>query len=172
MGGALYSIGGYYLPFVVLGSALFMCAIMTLLILPENQPIERNENASSKVSMFHVLKIPGIQVCSLGIAATSASIGFISATLEPHLRQFALSAIFLGVMFVINGGVYAISAPFVGHFVDKCKTPKIISLCGSIFIIIGFSLVGKFIEKFKKNNNPHIFYFIFIRSRIIFAIQY
>jgi hypothetical protein len=53
---------------------------MTLLILPENQPIERNEN-SQRVSMLQVLKIPGIQVCSLGIAATSASIGFISVIL-------------------------------------------------------------------------------------------
>lgn len=142
MGGLLYSIGGYYLPFVVLGSALFTCAIMTLVILPENQPMERRENAQ-KVSMLSLLKIPGIQVCSLGIAATSASIGFISATLEPHLRQFALSAILLGVMFVINGGVYALFAPFVGYFVDKFKTPKMISLFGSIFIIIGFSLIGE-----------------------------
>lgn len=125
----------------MLGSALFTCAIMTLFILPV-RPVERNEN-SQRASMLQVLKIPGIQVCSLGIGATSASIGFISATLEPHLRQFALSAILLGVMFVINGGVYALSAPFVGYFVDKCKSPKIISLIGSIFIIIGFSLVGE-----------------------------
>lgn len=141
MGGALYSIGGYYLPFVVLGSSLFACAIITLIILPV-RPMERNEN-SEKCSMLQVLKIPSIQVCSLGIAATSASIGFISATLEPHLRQFSLSAILLGVMFVINGGVYAFSAPFVGYFVDKCKSPKLFSLFGSIFIIIGFSLVGE-----------------------------
>lgn len=148
MGGALYSIGGYYLPFVVLGSALFLCAIITLLVLPE-RPIERNENAQ-KSSMMQVFKIPGIQVCSLGIAATSASIGFISATLEPHLRQFSMSAILLGVMFVINGGVYALTAPFVGYFVDKCKNPKIVSLFGSIFIIIGFSLIGEILIKFYK----------------------
>ena len=90
------------MPFVVLGSALFTCAIMTLLVLPDREP-ERSGN--SQGSMLTVLKIPGIIVCCLGIGATSASIGFISATLEPHLRQFAMSAIWLGVMFVINGGV-------------------------------------------------------------------
>jgi hypothetical protein len=149
VGGALYSVGGYFLPFVVLGSALFSCAIITLLILPA-QPIERNENAQ-RGSMLQVLKIPGIQVCSLGIAATSASIGFISATLEPHLRQFAMSAILLGVMFVINGGIYALSAPLVGYFVDKSKNPKIVSLTGSFFIIIGFSLIGNYRYLIMKN---------------------
>lgn len=140
IGGALYSIGGYYLPFVVLGSALFTCAIMTLLVLPDREN-GMSEN-SEQGSMLKVFKIPGIVVCCLGIGSTSASIGFISATLEPHLRQFDFTAIFLGIMFVINGGVYALSAPFVGYMVDKVKTPKIVSIFGSIFIIIGFALIG------------------------------
>jgi hypothetical protein len=109
-GGLLYSIGGYTLPFAILGAALFLCAIMTLLILPADRT-EKKEDKARK-SIIHILKVPGIQVCSLGIAATSASIGFISATLEPHLRQFDLTAIQLGVVFVVNGGTYALSAPF------------------------------------------------------------
>ena len=130
------------MPFVVLGSALFTCAIMTLLILPDRQP-DRSDG-EAKNSLLQVIKIPGIVVCCLGIGATSASIGFISATLEPHLRQFNLSAIWLGVMFVINGGVYALTAPIVGYLVDKYKSPKIISIFGSLFIMAGFALIGKF----------------------------
>lgn len=93
--------------------------------------------------MLQVMKIPGVLVCTFGICATSASIGFISATLEPHLRQFDLNALQLGVMFVINGGVYALIAPVVGMVVDKCQTPKIASIIGSFCIIIGFSFVGE-----------------------------
>lgn len=95
VGGALYSVGGYYLPFVVLGSALFVTAILTLCILPKhaNEPIEENDK---RTSMWSVLKIPGVLVSSLAICATSASIGFLSATLEPHLRQFELGPILLG----------------------------------------------------------------------------
>jgi predicted MFS family arabinose efflux permease len=141
VGGALYQIDGYYLPFVVLGSALFTCAILTLCVLPHHPVMpDTNENQGS---MLEVLKIPGVLVCTFGICATSASIGFISATLEPHLRQFELSAVKVGVMFIINGGIYALSAPIVGIIVDKCKTPKIASICGSFCIIIGFILVGK-----------------------------
>lgn len=138
----MYQLDGYYLPFVVLGSALFTCAILTLCVLPQHPTqTDLNENQGS---MLEVLKIPGVLVSTFGICATSASIGFISATLEPHLRQFDLSAVQLGVMFIINGGVYALIAPFVGMLVDRCKSPKIASICGSLSIIIGFILVGEF----------------------------
>jgi MFS family permease len=40
VGGALYAVDGYYLPFVVLGSALFTTAILTLCILPKHQATE------------------------------------------------------------------------------------------------------------------------------------
>lgn len=36
VGGALYSLGGYFLPFVVLGSALFATAMLTICILPRH----------------------------------------------------------------------------------------------------------------------------------------
>lgn len=141
VGGALYQIDGYYLPFVVLGSSLFTCAIVTLLVLPYH-PQQPND-CEQKSSMVEVLKIPGVLVCTFGICATSASIGFISATLEPHLRQFDLSAVRLGVMFIINGGVYALSAPIVGMIVDRIKTPKYVSIFGCFCVMIGFSLIGK-----------------------------
>lgn len=152
----MYQIDGYYLPFVVLGSALFTCAILTLCVLPRHPTqVDTSENQGS---MLQVLKIPGVLVSTFGICATSASIGFMSATLEPHLRQFNLSAIKVGVMFIINGGVYALIAPFVGMMVDKCKTPKIASIVGAFCIIIGFSLVGKLQKTFFNASVTKYFY--------------
>lgn len=92
--------------------------------------------------MFQVLKMPGVLVSSLAISATSASIGFISATLEPHLRQFNLSPILLGMIFVINGGVYALTAPIYGWIIDKYLNPKIATIAGTMLICVGFCLVG------------------------------
>lgn len=36
VGGTLYAVGGYYLPFVVLGSALFVTALLTACVLPKH----------------------------------------------------------------------------------------------------------------------------------------
>ncbi|XP_055546361.1 MFS-type transporter SLC18B1-like isoform X3 [Wyeomyia smithii] len=141
VGGALYSVGGYYLPFVVLGSALFVTAILTLCILPKhtNEPYQ---DSGKNASMWSVLKIPGVLVSSLAICATSASIGFLSATLEPHLRQFDLSPILLGVVFVINGGIYALTAPAFGWMVDKFLNPKICSAAGCFLVVGAFMTIG------------------------------
>lgn len=140
VGGFLYSVGGYFLPFVILGSALFSVALMTLCILPKNSAsIEEHDQNHG---ILKVIQIPGVLVCSLGIIGTSASIGFISATLEPHIREFDLSPFLVGVVFVINGGVYAGSAPIWGCLVDRGIKQKYISLIGSIFIILAFIMVG------------------------------
>lgn len=72
------------------------------------------------------MRIPGVLIATSSIIATSMSIGFLQATLEPHLRQFDLSPIVLGLMFVINGGTYAITAPAWGWLCDKHSHPKVI----------------------------------------------
>lgn len=118
VGGALYSVDGYYLPFVSLGVALFVTALLTACILPKhpNEPessqVKRKlidfdfiyilfiHYFSSTASILNVLRIPGVLLCALGICSTSTSIGFISATLEPHLRQFSLGPVLLGMSMI------------------------------------------------------------------------
>jgi MFS family permease len=93
-------------------------------------------------SMFKAVKIPGVLVSCGSIVVTSMSIGFLQATLEPHLRQFYLSPVILGLMFVINGGVYAITAPGFGMLCDKYCPPKVITVLGTLLVAAGFSLLG------------------------------
>ncbi|XP_026466726.1 MFS-type transporter SLC18B1-like [Ctenocephalides felis] len=140
LGGALYSVGGYTTPFAVLGSALFLAAVMTALVLPKQT--SESDVTDQGSSMVSLLRIPAVIVCALSIAATSVSIGFLSATLEPHLRQFELSPIVLGMMFIVNGGTYALTAPVWGWLCDRGLRPKTASLAGCILVASGFSLVG------------------------------
>lgn len=92
--------------------------------------------------MLKVLKIPGVLLASSSIIVTSMSIGFLQATLEPHLRQFSLPPIVLGLMFVINGGTYALTAPAFGWLCDTCCSPKAVTIFGTILTACGFGLVG------------------------------
>lgn len=41
-------------------------------------------------SLLKVLKVPGVALAAASIIVTSMSIGFLSATLEPHLRQVCI----------------------------------------------------------------------------------
>lgn len=141
VGGILYQAGGYTTPFVVMGSALFLSAVMTAFVLPDHP--DREEDSKSGASLLQVLRIPGVLLAAASIIVTSMSIGFLSATLEPHLRQFKLPPAILGVMFVINGGTYALTAPCWGWLCDGRRLhPKVASVTGCVLLITGFSAIG------------------------------
>ncbi|XP_045471927.1 MFS-type transporter SLC18B1-like [Harmonia axyridis] len=139
VGGALFQLGGYTLPFAVMGSALFASAVLTAFVLPK---YEEGVDRETRQSMTRILKIPGVLLATCSIVVTSMSIGFLQATLEPHLRQFMLSPMILGVMFVINGGTYALTSTIFGWLCDSKIHPKYVTVVGCFFVAAGFCLIG------------------------------
>ncbi len=100
VGGALYQAGGYSLPFAALGGLLMSVALMTYFVLPakydEDEANEDDSAQSEKKGMLDLLKIPSISLAAYSILNASITIGYIQATLEPHLRQFNLTPVTMG----------------------------------------------------------------------------
>jgi len=142
VGASLFELGGFSLPFIVMGFLLVMAACLALFILPEYQDYCREELADGK-GILDAFKVPSVMFSALSVFGASISIGFLQATLEPHMRtQFHLSTMMVGVMFMINGGMYAVSAPCWGWLCDNCVNPTIIIMAGSSLVTISFSLIG------------------------------
>jgi len=140
VGGALYEAGGFTLPFVTLGGVLVCATIFTTIILPHSGDDSGNSN-QEKPSMLKALKVPSIVMACYSVACAASSLGFIQATLEPHLRDFDLSALQIGAFFVISGGCYGVSAPLWGLFCDR-KPAKVASMAGAILMIVSFVFMG------------------------------
>ena len=64
--------------------------------------------------------------------------------IPPSLRllQFELTPVVTGVMFVISGTLYAVSAPLVGRLCDLNVYPKKVMVLGSVCIVTSYVLVG------------------------------
>jgi len=139
VGGALYQVGGFTLPFVTLGGVLVCATIFCFFILPSSHEDSRSDN--EKPSALQALKVPSIVMAMYSVACSACSLGFIQATLEPHLRDFKLTPLVVGSMFVISGGTYGFSAPLWGLICDR-KPPKLVTSVGAICILIGFSIMG------------------------------
>lgn len=140
VGGALYEVGGYTLPFLSLGLVLIGAACVTACVLPKrNEGKDLNEGSPG---MLAAMKVPSICLYVYAIIATSCSIGFLQATLEPHIRVFDLSPFQLGLMFVLNGATYGIFAPFWGWLSDKVLQPRTVILFGSVITSLSFIMVG------------------------------
>ncbi|CAG2054907.1 unnamed protein product [Timema podura] len=85
IGGAIYSIGGYILPFMLLGGVLLLDSAFIFLVLPKVN--WENTNAETQGNLWSILKVPSVVLDTFCTTAAAISMGFYSATLEPHLRQ-------------------------------------------------------------------------------------
>ncbi|XP_059481311.1 MFS-type transporter SLC18B1-like [Neocloeon triangulifer] len=146
IGGLLYQIGGFLLPFLVTGLVLLVGGIVSVILLPSEdgctQLAAANAVATRNSGLIAILKVPSVSLSAVSIVVSSMSIGFISATLEPHLRQFGLSPVLMGVMFIVSGGMYALIAPFAGYLCDKGVGPKVLASIGNVCVASSYMLVG------------------------------
>lgn len=139
IGGALYQIGGFPLPFISLGGFLFVAACITFIILPAPTA---NSNSDCSKNVLDILKIPAVFLATLTTFCGASAIGFITALLEPHLRQFHLSPVLNGMMFIISGGVYAALAPIWGWLCDRVGQTKLFCIAGALSSCVAFLLIG------------------------------
>lgn len=140
VGGFLFSVGGFTLPFFVIGFATLLIAVVVSVFIPSVQATHDENDDQTKISK--ILKVPAVLLDSVSICAASSSMGFYTAVLEPHLREFNISSIAVGFMFIISGGTYAFVAPVVGRICDKYANPRKVIIWGCLLITLSFVLVG------------------------------
>ncbi|ESO83182.1 hypothetical protein LOTGIDRAFT_236779 [Lottia gigantea] len=115
IGGALYELGGYGLPFWVMGSVLILCGLVSFCLMPE----EDETRPPFKGSLLSILRSPLVMVVCFTIFCGSFSLGFLDPTLASHLEKFNLSTFEVGLIFLCAPGVYGLTAPIFGYLGDS-----------------------------------------------------
>lgn len=140
LGGWLYEIGDYTLPFFSLGCFLILGALINFAVCftQEQAPHDPKER---QAQYLKILASPGIILDALSVVTSLTFIGYNAATLEPHLRQFELSVMTVGSLFIITGAIYAITTPLWGKLCKYSDT-RLLCLVGCIFCLIGFMIIG------------------------------
>lgn len=140
LGGWLYSIGGYTLPFFTLGACMISGALLNFVVcFGQSTPV--HDPKELQAEYLKILFTPGIVLDALCVVTSLTFIGYNAATLEPYLRQFELSVMTVGSIFVITGGIYAITTPIWGKLCGCCNT-RVLCLVGCIFCLVGFIIIG------------------------------
>jgi len=140
LGGWLYSVGGFALPFYVVGGMMLFGAILNLFLVPT---IETGEVESG--SIIDVLKSPGVLITSLMQLVTWSGMDFNIPFLEPLLAQSGVSGasneVLVGILFMIMAVAYIVISPIAGLLSDKYDT-KATMVFGNICIAISYALLG------------------------------
>jgi len=141
VGGGLYEVGGFTLPFVLLGVILLVQAAISTRTLQSLKDDRAESTRGEEFGIITALRIPSVLLAIIAVLAASIGVGALQTTLERHLAQFDLSPLHVGMFFMLYGGSYALLNPFWGWVADKYSS-KLVIMSGSILLGVGYLLVG------------------------------
>ncbi|XP_069743417.1 MFS-type transporter SLC18B1 isoform X2 [Narcine bancroftii] len=138
IGGYLYQLFGYQMPFILLGCLVLLMVPLNMCILP------RCDGVASDSSFWKLILLPKVTLMCLIIFSISSCIGFLDPTISLFvIDKFKLNSGSVGLVFLAHALSYALSSPFLGCLSDKIpKTRKWFVLIGSWLIALSFLLLG------------------------------
>lgn len=139
IGGFLYEFGGFQTPFLVLGAILLMATALSLWLIEDQEDDEPSADAKGMLAM---LRIPVIWIMVYAIVVCAISMSFLDPTLSAHLSSFKLSPTMVGLMFLLCGGIYTLTAPVWGILIDRYHCSTAVMLFGSVMTVISMLLIG------------------------------
>ncbi len=84
--GALFTLGGFQLPFYIMGLVMLLTLPLSFYFLPTTNPTNNNKgNLGTKV--FVIFKIPAVFIICLVIAVSSSAWSVLEPTLIIHMEQ-------------------------------------------------------------------------------------
>ncbi|VDK55979.1 unnamed protein product [Gongylonema pulchrum] len=92
--------------------------------------------------MLGMLRIPVVWIMIYAVVGCAVSLSFLDPTLANHLESFKLTSAVIGLMFLLCGGIYTITAPFWGIIIDKFRCNKLIMFFGSAVTVISMIMIG------------------------------
>ncbi|CAH3023022.1 unnamed protein product, partial [Porites evermanni] len=142
LGGFLYSVGGFIVPFIVMGCAMIFTTPGVFLFLRRTEKQTDEKTAEESTTIFRALRNPGTFTSALSFVVSGCSFGYIEPIFEPYMKQLGESTVNIGLMFLLFSGMFTLSAPAVGVIVDKTKRYRGFLILGFTSFGIGYLLLG------------------------------
>ena len=137
IGGLLYDLGGFALPFGASGGFSLILALICVFCLTDvTDLLEEETEADRDVSWRDVLLSPGLSVSVFSLISASVAWQWYSPSLEPFLLEtFSLSASDTGLVFTAFGVTYTVVSPLAGLLTDQVR--PLLSAVGSLLHCAG-----------------------------------
>ncbi|XP_003739013.3 MFS-type transporter SLC18B1 [Galendromus occidentalis] len=138
--GILYDIGGFPVPFLVIGGSLLTLAIVGIFAFPSSLPRNDEDGDENEMKLSSAWQFPIVVnvLCSLN---TFALISFNEATLALRLyNKFGMTAGESGAVFLFVGGFYALSGLASGFMSKKVSEPRYFTALGQFTLVVAMIL--------------------------------
>lgn len=140
VGGFLYSIGGYGLPFFVLGGIMLATIPMCMCIIRESNNYKVIK--SPLKSYIKIFTISKVAINGFVIVILAQLLSFLDPTMEPHLRQIGLAPHYVSLVFLIMSATYTLSSPVIGWISTVVPNKFQLMSIGLFLLTIEFLFLG------------------------------
>jgi MFS family permease len=118
LGGGLFELGGFSLPFVVTGVLVALDAAMRIFLLPKD-----HASSAASAPLLGLLSNRAILIPAIAVMLAAFGWGIVEPLLPDRLSRFGASPTVVGLFFTISTIAYGLCAPVVswvsGHFAIK-----------------------------------------------------
>ncbi|XP_046368872.2 MFS-type transporter SLC18B1-like [Haliotis rufescens] len=151
IGGFLYTLGGFHLPFVVVGCLIVLSLPFNYFLLPSVRDARhfKSTNADRAVSKPKgisatrtILRDPTALVTLLSVVLGAGVWAVLDPILEPRLTDFDLTPEMSGVIFLILSASYALGSPISSWVADRLPDNRILMVPGFLACAISHLLLG------------------------------
>ncbi|CAM1313242.1 Uncharacterised protein g6202 [Pycnogonum litorale] len=144
LGGLLYEVGGYMVPFIALSTANFLTFFISVMFTKTSE-VERNDvhDITQKRPTAEILTTTNVWISCLILFLYTASYTFFDIGLSQFVNsEFHKGSFETGIMFAVNSLTYAISGTMIGYIGDKTKKLFEILLFGIFLHIFSLLFLG------------------------------
>ncbi|KAG1701678.1 MFS-type transporter SLC18B1 [Nymphon striatum] len=146
IGGVLYDIGGFKLPFFVLGGVMTVTGLTMYVLLPDNFKIEDTsylEGTTSRLSFLEYYSVPVFYIPVLAAFTMCLDSSYLDLSVAAHVtKEFGASKSLAGSLFIGSQVVYVVFSVVAGALCDRLHLDKEIVVFGFASQILAFLLIG------------------------------
>ncbi|KAK3759178.1 hypothetical protein RRG08_028138 [Elysia crispata] len=145
IGAVFYEIGGFGLPFYIMGGVTLILEPVLIPLLPDIKASETDhktaDNSSSK-SVLLLARSGLVWAGMLGLFMSAVGNSFLQPVLATHLETYGLKALMIGICFSIHPILYTLFTPVLGFLTDKLNIKEPLLLMSSVGCCVAYSLIG------------------------------
>ncbi|KAL9988689.1 hypothetical protein ACROYT_G003163 [Oculina patagonica] len=123
LGGGLYTVGGFQLPFFVIGCSMIAAIPFLFSALSSKCASQTGKTPDEEKASFPIieaLKIPSVLMLAVCFTTSGLTQGYVDPILGPHLeRMMNLNSTQIGLVFLVDAAMYALTTPLAGWIGDK-----------------------------------------------------
>ncbi|XP_050389568.2 uncharacterized protein LOC126808695 [Patella vulgata] len=141
VGGVLSDVGGFSLPYFVLGGLVLSSLPFNCYLAPSiiDEPLAGKLRRKSGLSL---LRHPSIIITCLAVVIGSGVWSVLDPCLEPHLEEFNLTPATIGAVFLLLSASYALSCALCGWIAEKLPDNRLLMIPGFILCGVAHCLLG------------------------------